>query len=59
MTSILLCRQLLIGAEILTCVGLVMSFDYKILPYTVTQYVTGGFILFVSAEVLEGKIIKN
>jgi hypothetical protein len=47
-------RQLLIGAELLTCAGLVLSFDYKIFPYTATQYLVGGFILFVSSEVLEG-----
>nr|XP_024377632.1 SPX domain-containing membrane protein At4g11810-like isoform X3 [Physcomitrium patens] len=47
-------RQLLVGSEILTCVGVIISFDFGILPYSVTQYVTGAFILFVSAEVLEG-----
>nr|PNR48534.1 hypothetical protein PHYPA_013011 [Physcomitrium patens] len=43
------------GAQtvILTCIGEIISYDFGILPYSVTQYVTGAFILFVSAEVLE------
>lgn len=38
----------------MVCVGIVLSF-HVVIPYTVPQYVFSGFIMFVSAEVLEGK----
>ncbi|CAM6105960.1 unnamed protein product [Calypogeia fissa] len=47
-------RQILLFSEILTCVGVVVSFAYFGIPYTVEQYVTGALLIFVSAEVLEG-----
>ncbi|KAH9573003.1 hypothetical protein CY35_02G182800 [Sphagnum magellanicum] len=47
-------RQLLIAAEILTCLGVLVSFDYGLMPYSVTQYISGALLMFVSAEVLEG-----
>lgn len=52
--SLLSCRQILLFAEVLTCVGVVVSFDYFMLPFTVPQYVAGALLIFVSAEVLEG-----
>ncbi|CAM6126172.1 unnamed protein product [Calypogeia fissa] len=47
-------RQILVFSEILTCVGVVVSFKYFGVPYTVEQYVVGALLIFVSAEVLEG-----
>ncbi|CAM6129355.1 unnamed protein product [Calypogeia fissa] len=47
-------RQILLFSEILTCVGVVVSFKYFEVPYTVEQYVVGALLIFVSAEVLEG-----
>lgn len=38
----------------MVCVGILLSF-HVVVPYTVPQYVISGFIMFVSAEVLEGK----
>ncbi|KAH9315758.1 hypothetical protein KI387_024385, partial [Taxus chinensis] len=46
-------RQLIIAAEILTCVGILISFKYPT-HYSVAQYITGAFVTFISAEVLEG-----
>lgn len=46
-------RQLLIASEVLTCLGILASFKFS-LNYTVVQYIIGGFVTFVSAEVLEG-----
>jgi hypothetical protein len=46
-------RQILFAAEVFTCVGILLSFNV-IFPYSVAQYVSGAFITFVSAEVLEG-----
>ncbi|MED6115154.1 hypothetical protein PIB30_087484 [Stylosanthes scabra] len=46
-------RQVLLGSEILVCIGLVLSF-HAVIPYSVTQYVGSALITFVSAEVLEG-----
>lgn len=46
-------RQLLITSEVLTCLGILSSFKFST-HYTVEQYVIGGFITFVSAEILEG-----
>nr|GEU80732.1 SPX domain-containing membrane protein At4g22990-like [Tanacetum cinerariifolium] len=46
-------RQILLASEIMVCLGIVASF-HIIVPYTVTQYVISGLIMFVSAEVLEG-----
>ncbi|XP_057838256.2 SPX domain-containing membrane protein OsI_17046 isoform X2 [Cryptomeria japonica] len=46
-------RQLIIAAEILTCLGILITFKYPS-HYSVAQYVTGSFVTFVSAEVLEG-----
>jgi len=47
-------RQILLASEIMVCIGIVLSF-HIVIPYTVPQYVISGFIMFVSAEVLEGK----
>ncbi|CAM6043916.1 unnamed protein product [Sphagnum compactum] len=47
-------RQLLVAAEILTCLGVLVSFDYGLMPYSVTQYISGALLMFISAEVLEG-----
>ena len=47
-------RQLLIVAEVLTSIGIAMSFNYGFITYYVSQYVSASLILFVSAEVLEG-----
>ncbi|KAK1436196.1 hypothetical protein QVD17_01974 [Tagetes erecta] len=46
-------RQILLASEIMVCLGIVASF-HIIGPYTVTQYVISGLVMFVSAEVLEG-----
>ncbi|XP_024986160.1 SPX domain-containing membrane protein At4g22990-like [Cynara cardunculus var. scolymus] len=46
-------RQILLASEIMVCLGIIANF-HIIVPYTVTQYVTSGLIMFVSAEVLEG-----
>ncbi|CAD5327623.1 unnamed protein product [Arabidopsis thaliana] len=46
-------RQILLASEIMVCIGIVLSF-HVVIPYTVPQYVISGFIMFVSAEVLEG-----
>ncbi|VVB07681.1 unnamed protein product [Arabis nemorensis] len=46
-------RQILLASEIMVCVGILLSF-HVVIPYTVPQYVFSGFIMFVSAEVLEG-----
>jgi hypothetical protein len=48
-------RQLLVAAEILTCLGVLVSFDYGLMPYSVTQYISGALLMFISAEVLEGE----
>ena len=45
---------MLIAAEVLTCIGVLISFNYGFVTYSVAQYMTGALILFVSAEVLEG-----
>ncbi|BBN02718.1 protein MpVPT [Marchantia polymorpha subsp. ruderalis] len=47
-------RQILLFSEIATCVGIVISFSYTGIRYTMTQYVSGALLIFVSAEVLEG-----
>ncbi|CAK9216937.1 unnamed protein product [Sphagnum troendelagicum] len=47
-------RQLLVAAEILTCLGVLVSFDYGLMPYSVSQYISGALLMFISAEVLEG-----
>lgn len=47
-------REMLIAAELLTCIGVLISFNYGFVTYSVAQYMTGALILFVSAEVLEG-----
>lgn len=49
------CRQILLASEIMVLLGIVLSFQV-IIPYSVPQYVISGLIMFVSAEVLEGKI---
>lgn len=41
----------------MVCLGIVASF-HIIGPYTVTQYVVSGLVMFVSAEVLEGTFFK-
>ncbi|KAK9079689.1 hypothetical protein SSX86_001362 [Deinandra increscens subsp. villosa] len=46
-------RQILLASEIMVCLGIIASF-HIIIPYTVTQYVVSGLVMFVSAEVLEG-----
>ncbi|KAL1322188.1 hypothetical protein HN51_067117 [Arachis hypogaea] len=46
-------RQVLLGSEIMVCIGLVLSFQ-AVIPYSVPQYVGSALITFVSAEVLEG-----
>ncbi|KAL2547496.1 SPX domain-containing membrane protein [Forsythia ovata] len=48
-------RQILLASEIMVLLGILFSF-HVIIPYSVPQYVCSGLILFVSAEVLEGKI---
>ncbi|MBA0744336.1 hypothetical protein Gogos_006965 [Gossypium gossypioides] len=47
-------RQILLASEIMVCVGILLSF-HLIIPYSVPQYVCSGLIMFVSAEVLEGR----
>lgn len=47
-------RQLLVAAEILTCLGVVVIVDNGLMPYSVTQYISGGLVMFISAELLEG-----
>lgn len=49
------CRQILLASEIMVLLGILLSFQI-IVPYSVPQYVISGLIMFVSAEVLEGKI---
>lgn len=46
-------RQILLASEIMVCLGVLFSFHF-IVPYSVTQYVCSGLLMFVSAEVLEG-----
>ncbi|XP_071707746.1 SPX domain-containing membrane protein At4g22990-like isoform X2 [Rutidosis leptorrhynchoides] len=46
-------RQILLASEIMVCLGILASFNI-IIPYTVTQYVISGLVMFVSAEVVEG-----
>ncbi|KAJ9555253.1 hypothetical protein OSB04_009867 [Centaurea solstitialis] len=46
-------RQILLASEVMVCLGIIGNFNI-LSPYTVTQYVTSGLIMFVSAEVLEG-----
>ncbi|KAI3792501.1 hypothetical protein L2E82_06383 [Cichorium intybus] len=46
-------RQILLASEVLVCLGILASF-HLIIPYTQTQYVISGLVMFVSAEVLEG-----
>ncbi|XP_024536516.1 SPX domain-containing membrane protein Os06g0129400 [Selaginella moellendorffii] len=46
-------RQILLAAEILTCVGVLVSFSGPF-RYTIVQYIAGAVLIFVSAEVLEG-----
>ncbi|XP_075522843.1 SPX domain-containing membrane protein At4g22990-like isoform X2 [Primulina tabacum] len=46
-------RQILLAAEIVVFLGILFSFQF-IIPYSVSQYVCSGLIMFVSAEVLEG-----
>ncbi|CAL9232532.1 unnamed protein product [Arabidopsis halleri] len=46
-------RQILLASEIMVCIGILLSF-HVVIPYTVPQYVFSGFVMFVSAEVLEG-----
>ncbi|XP_076960060.1 SPX domain-containing membrane protein At4g11810-like isoform X1 [Bidens hawaiensis] len=46
-------RQILLASEIMVCLGIAASF-HIINPYTATQYVVSGLVMFVSAEVLEG-----
>ncbi|KAF8027419.1 hypothetical protein BT93_E0350 [Corymbia citriodora subsp. variegata] len=46
-------RQILLASEVVTCIGILLSF-HLIIPYSVAQYVSSGLIMFVSAEVLEG-----
>ncbi|CAI9093915.1 OLC1v1029523C3 [Oldenlandia corymbosa var. corymbosa] len=48
-------RQILIASEIMVLLGIIFSFE-AFVRYSVPQYVTSGLIMFVSAEVLEGKI---
>lgn len=49
-------RQILLASEIMVCIGILLSF-HMIIPYTIPQYVCSGLIMFVSAEVLEGRQI--
>jgi hypothetical protein len=46
---------LLVAAEILTCLGVVVIVDNGLMPYSVTQYISGALLMFISAEVLEGE----
>lgn len=48
------CRQILLASEIMVFLGILGSF-HIVSPYTVPQYVCSGLIMFVAAEVLEGK----
>lgn len=43
------------ASEIMVFLGILLSFHIFV-PYSVPQYVISGLIMFVSAEVLEGKI---
>lgn len=47
----------MLASEIVVFLGILFSF-HVINPYTVPQYVCSGLIMFVSAEVLEGKLLK-
>ncbi|XP_078439808.1 major Facilitator Superfamily with SPX (SYG1/Pho81/XPR1) domain-containing protein isoform X2 [Wolffia australiana] len=46
-------RQILLASEIMVCIGILLSFHVTH-HYSVAQYVSSGFIMFVAAEVLEG-----
>ncbi len=46
---------MLVAAEILTCLGVVVIVDNGLMPYSVTQYISGALLMFISAEVLEGE----
>ena len=50
------CRQILLASEIMVFLGILFSFNV-IFPYTEPQYICSGLLMFVSAEVLEGKIL--
>ncbi|CAL5370239.1 unnamed protein product [Camellia sinensis] len=47
-------RQILLASEIMVCIGILLSF-HIVIPYSVPQYVCSGLIMFVFAEVLEGR----
>ncbi|KAM3200142.1 hypothetical protein P3L10_032503 [Capsicum annuum] len=47
-------RQILLASEIMVCLGGILLSFQVIIPYSVTQYVCSGLLMFVSAEVLEG-----
>ncbi|XP_027357723.1 SPX domain-containing membrane protein At4g22990-like isoform X4 [Abrus precatorius] len=49
-------RQILLASEIMVLLGVLLSF-HIIIPYSEPQYIFSGLLLFVSAEVLEGKIL--
>ncbi|KAG4380447.1 hypothetical protein GLYMA_16G176100v4 [Glycine max] len=49
-------RQILLASEIMVLIGVLLSFQV-IIPYSEPQYICSGLLLFVSAEVLEGKIL--
>jgi len=46
---------LLVAAEILTCLGVIVIVDNGLMPYSVTQYISGALLMFISAEVLGGE----
>lgn len=48
---------MLLASEIMVCLGILLSF-HIIGDYTVPQYVCSGLIVFVFAEVLEGKFVS-
>lgn len=46
------------ASEVMVFLGILFSFNV-IVPYSEPQYVCSGLLMFVSAEVLEGKILDS
>ncbi|CAM6008562.1 unnamed protein product [Sphagnum balticum] len=43
-------RQLLVAAEILTCLEVIVIVDNGLMPCSITQYISGALLMFISAE---------
>jgi len=47
-----------LASEVMVFIGIVFSF-HVIVPYSEPQYICSGLLMFVSAEVLEGKTLDS